>query len=64
MREKEQCVEGNTLTTTVIVSESGSKEMDKTSLFLLWEVENGISFHVAAPSSFEQIIEESMRFAK
>ena len=49
----------------VIVSKSGSKEMDKTIASFFYE--NGISFNVADSSSFARmtrITEKSMRFAK
>ena len=45
---------------SVLVSKSGSKEMDKASFFY----ENSISFNVADSSSFARMIEENMRFAK
>ena len=47
---------------SVIVSKSGSKEMDKTIASFFYE--NGISFNVADSSSFARMLEESMRFAK
>ena len=50
---------------SVIISKSGSKEMDKAlkaTAFLFYE--SGISFNVADSSSFARMIEENMRFAK
>ena len=47
---------------SVRVSKSGSKEMDKTIASFFYE--NGISFNVADSSSFARMLEESMRFAK
>ena len=46
----------------VIVSASGSKEMDKTITAFFFE--NGISFNVVDSSNFARTKEVSMRFAK